>query len=71
MSQHFRVSSLVPSGFVVEHLDLGPDRVGVVVRSGAMAAPVRPVALSRGEFTADIFAERPICRFPGAALICG
>jgi transposase len=38
MSQHFRVSSLVPSGFVVEHLDLGPDRVGVVVRFGATAA---------------------------------
>lgn len=39
MSQHFKVSSLVPAGFVVEHLDFGPDRVGVVVRSGAAAAP--------------------------------
>ena len=39
MFQHFRVSSLVPSEFVVEHLDLGPDRASVVVRSGAAAAP--------------------------------
>lgn len=38
MSQRFRASSLVPSGFVVEHLDLGSERVGVVVRSGTMAA---------------------------------
>ena len=38
MPQRFRSSSLVPPGFVVQHLDIGPDRVGVVVRSGAAAA---------------------------------
>ncbi len=35
MPQRFRVPSLVPPGFVVEHLDIHPDCVGVVVRSGA------------------------------------
>ena len=38
MPQRFRSSSLVPSGFVVEHLNIGPDRVGVVVRLGAPTA---------------------------------
>jgi hypothetical protein len=35
------------------------------------AAHAQHVVLSRGEFIADIFVEQPICRFPGAVLICG
>ncbi|MCJ2106366.1 ISL3 family transposase [Methylobacterium sp. E-041] len=35
MRPRFRSSSLVPAGFIVEHLDIGIGRIGLVVRSGA------------------------------------
>ncbi|WHQ70535.1 ISL3-like element ISMex24 family transposase [Methylorubrum extorquens] len=38
MRPRFRSSSLVPAGFVVDHLDSDADRVGLVVRSGAAVA---------------------------------
>ena len=33
MRPRFRPSSLVPAGFVVDRLDVGIDRIGLVVRS--------------------------------------
>jgi len=36
MRPHFRSSSLVPTGFIVDHLDVGTDRIGLVVRWGAV-----------------------------------
>ena len=38
MRPRFKTSSLVPAGFVVEHLDIGTDRIGLVVRSGSATA---------------------------------
>jgi hypothetical protein len=38
---------------------------------GSSTVHARRAVLSRGEFTADIFVERPISRFPGAGLIGG
>ena len=38
MRPRFRSSSLVPAGFVVDHLDVGADRIDLVVRSGAALA---------------------------------
>jgi transposase len=35
MCPRFRSSSLVPAGFIVDHLDVGTDRISLVVRSGA------------------------------------
>ncbi|MCE4227013.1 ISL3 family transposase [Methylobacterium sp. C25] len=35
MRHRFRSSSLVPTGFLVDHLDVGAERIGLVVRSGA------------------------------------
>ena len=35
MCPRFRSSSLVPTGFIVDHLDIGADRIGLVVRSEA------------------------------------
>jgi transposase len=38
MRPRFRPSSLVPAGFDVDHLDVGTDRIGLVVRSGSATA---------------------------------
>ena len=38
MSPRFRPSSLVPAGLVVDHLDVGTDRISLVVRSGSTTA---------------------------------
>jgi transposase len=38
MRPRFRPSSLVPAGFVVDHLDVGTDRIVLVVRSGSATA---------------------------------
>ncbi len=35
MRPRFRPSSLVPTGLIGDHLDVGADRIGLVVRSGA------------------------------------
>lgn len=35
MRPRFRSSNLVPTGFVVDHLDVGADQTDLVVRSGA------------------------------------
>ncbi len=40
MRPRFRPSSLVPVGFVVDHLDVGTDRIGLVVRSGSATVDV-------------------------------
>jgi len=39
MRPRFRSSSLVPAGFVVDHVDVGADRIGLVVRSRAAETP--------------------------------
>ena len=38
MRPRFRPSSLVPAGFVVDHLDVGTDQISLVVRSGSTTA---------------------------------
>ena len=38
MRPRFRSSSLVPTGFVIDHLNVDADRIDMVVRSGAAVA---------------------------------
>ena len=68
---HFARPALCPKGFLLSGLLLSLIGSLYGFDHGSSTVHARRAVFSRGKFTADIFAERPICRFPGAALICG
>lgn len=63
MRARFRSSSLVPAGFVVDHLDVSTDRISLVVRSEAAMATC-PDCRTTSRRIQSLFAER----FPDAVL---
>ena len=68
---HFARPALSPRGFLLSGLLLSLIGSLYGFDHGSSTVHARRVALSRSEFIADTFVEQPICRFPGAALICG
>ena len=62
MLAHFRVSSLVPSGLIVDSVAHIEDTIIVTARAGIQVAMCLCVVLLRGAFTVVMFGKFRTCR---------